>query len=152
MVETGFVVRPARDSDGPAIGALTRRLMPGPGPGRDLAAYAAFFARAPDPAEGAVSVVAAGPDDAPVGFLMIRPETEHLTGVDRAYIKRLAVDPDVEGGGVARLLMGWARGWARERGYASIALDVFATNDRARRFYARSGFEEDFVRMVAPLD
>ena len=46
------------------------------------------------------------------------------------------------GGGIADALMGWACDEARRRGAEELFLTVFVDNDRARRFYARFGFED----------
>lgn len=148
---TELHVRDARPDDRPAIDALAGRFMPTADAGRDLTAADADAGRAPQDPPGTRTVVAVGADDVPVGYLTVRPEAKYFTGVERAYIERLAVDDRAEGGGVERLLMAWAKAWATERGYRHIALDVFAQNARARRFYVRSGFDDDFIRMVAPL-
>ena len=47
-----------------------------------------------------------------------------------------------QGRGVAQALMAWALGCARERGAEELYLSVFVDNHRARRFYARYGFEQ----------
>lgn len=146
-----IAIRDARADDSAAIAELTRRLMPLPEPGRDLSTYAAYFARPTDYPPGTRTVVACDADDVPIGYLTVRPETEYFSGVERAYIERIAVADVAEGSGVGRALLDWAAAWARSQGYATIALDVFASNDRARRFYARNGYGDDFVRMVRPL-
>lgn len=146
-----FAIRDAGPGDAAAITELTRRLMPVPEPGRDPAMYATYFARPTDYPPGTRTVVACGSDDVPIGYLTVRPETESFSGVERAYIERIAVSDVAEGSGVGRALLDWAAEWAQSRGYATIALDVFASNDRARRFYARNGYTDDFVRMVRPL-
>lgn len=46
------------------------------------------------------------------------------------------------GTGAARELMAWALGEAGTRGAEEVYLSVFTDNRRARRFYARYGFEE----------
>jgi GNAT superfamily N-acetyltransferase len=46
-----------------------------------------------------------------------------------------------QGSGVAKELMGWAISEARARGAGDLYLSVFTDNHRARRFYARYGFE-----------
>jgi GNAT superfamily N-acetyltransferase len=51
------------------------------------------------------------------------------------------------GGGVAAQLMDWAIAEARRRGAEDLYLSVFVDNHRARRFYARYGFE--FVGLYA---
>jgi GNAT superfamily N-acetyltransferase len=46
-----------------------------------------------------------------------------------------------QGRGVAAALMAWVLGEARRRGAEELYLSVFTDNVRARRFYARYGFE-----------
>ena len=40
---------------------------------------------------------------------------------------------------------------ARRRGAATMSLNVFTTNERARALYARLGFHEELIRAVRPL-
>jgi putative acetyltransferase len=65
----------------------------------------------------------------PAGFVTVDPARGHLD--------QLAVHPVHQGGGTADLLM---RG-AKTLSPRSLRLDVNADNGRARRFYARHGFE-----------
>lgn len=65
----------------------------------------------------------------PAGFVTVDPSRGHLD--------QLAVHPAHQGGGVADRLMKEAKSLSP----AGLALDVNAGNDRARRFYARHGFE-----------
>jgi GNAT superfamily N-acetyltransferase len=46
------------------------------------------------------------------------------------------------GAGIARTLIDWVFAMARGRGAEELYLSVFTENHRARRFYARHGFEE----------
>ena len=46
-----------------------------------------------------------------------------------------------QGAGLAAELMDWVLAEARRRGAEQLYLSVFTDNDRARRFYARYGFE-----------
>ena len=147
-----LVIRDAGPNDEPAIESLTRRLMPAPAPGRDPARFEEYFARPTDYSTGTRTVVACAADGTVQGYLTVRPDAEYFSSQERAYVERLAVAEAAEGTGIGRLLLGWAANWARSRGYATIALDVFASNERARRFYGRNGYGEDFVRMVRPLD
>jgi ribosomal protein S18 acetylase RimI-like enzyme len=52
-------------------------------------------------------------------------------------------DPDAWGSGAGRALMASAVAELARLGYASAILWVLDTNDRARRFYALAGWEED---------
>lgn len=58
-----------------------------------------------------------------------------------AELRQLYVLTPWQGEGVAAVLMDWVVGEARERGSGTLYLSVFVDNERARRFYARYGFE-----------
>ena len=52
---------------------------------------------------------------------------------------------------MARALMAEAESWARARGWRILALDVFASNARARSFYQRQGYMEETLKMIKEL-
>ncbi len=58
------------------------------------------------------------------------------------YIHRLAVLPELQGKGKARLLMDKAESKGRVEGYVSIRLDTFSKNERNQRFYEARGYEK----------
>ena len=55
----------------------------------------------------------------------------------------LYVDPEAQGRGVGRALLGEAVGVWRQRGFAQATLWVFEANAKARGFYERQGWELD---------
>lgn len=57
-------------------------------------------------------------------------------------LRQLYVLKPWHGSGIAAALMEWALAQARLRGAEQMFLSVFTDNHRARRFYARYGFEE----------
>ena len=57
-----------------------------------------------------------------------------------AELAALYVVPEARDRGVAGALLATGLAWARERGYERVRLWVTASNERARRFYERSGF------------
>jgi diamine N-acetyltransferase len=59
-----------------------------------------------------------------------------------AELRQLYLGRAWHGAGVAQVLMDWTRETARDRGAEELYLSVFTENHRARRFYARCGFEE----------
>ena len=147
-----YSIRDAGPDDAEAIAAMTLRLVPDSAVGRDISAFRDYFSRPKaDLPPGTRTVVACGADGTPAGYLMVRPDTEFFSGEARAYIERLATTAEAEGTGVGRQLMVWAEAWAGSEGFRTIALDVFASNARARRFYGRNGYEEDFLQMVRTL-
>ena len=59
-----------------------------------------------------------------------------------AELRQLYVLKPWHGIGIAHALMDWVLDEARRRGAEQLILSVFVDNHRARRFYARYGFEE----------
>lgn len=59
-----------------------------------------------------------------------------------AELRQLYVLKPWQGAGIAATLMDWAIDEARRRGAEEMFLSVFVDNHRARRFYARYGFEQ----------
>jgi len=88
------------------------------------------------------SVRLAEQDGAAIGFAKLGPpslpfEVEGPT----AELRQLYVLSSWQGAGVAGELMAWVLAQARKRGAEQLYLSVFVDNRRARRFYARYGFE-----------
>ena len=86
-----------------------------------------------------------------LGFVALRSNRDFQTGEEQGYVSDFAVTRPAEGRGVAQALMAAAEQWAHSRGFRFLTLDVFAMNQRARAFYARSGFEEQNLRLVKVL-
>jgi ribosomal-protein-alanine N-acetyltransferase len=61
---------------------------------------------------------------------------------DEGEIANLAVAPSAWGGGVGRALLTAALDVASSRGTSAVYLEVRDSNERARRLYQSSGFEE----------
>jgi ribosomal protein S18 acetylase RimI-like enzyme len=80
--------------------------------------------------------------DEPVGLAMMGAHTDSPLFRHRTWaeLAALHVVPEARGRGVADLLLAAGSVWAEERGYAEVRLYVTAANERARRFYDRSGF------------
>ncbi len=95
---------------------------------------------------GDASVRLAEADGGAIGYARIGPLTFDVDaergGRAGLQLYQLYVDPEYHGTGVAGALLDWAAAHARERGAADLWLSVFVDNPRARRFYARGGFEE----------
>ena len=102
------------------------------------AAYAAELA---DPDIAVRFAVTGG---APIGFCKISrlllPAPDASPGA--AELRQLYIFRPWQGLKVADALTDWAKDQARQRGADEIWLSVFSQNARARRFYARHGFEE----------
>jgi ribosomal protein S18 acetylase RimI-like enzyme len=80
--------------------------------------------------------------DDPVGLAMMGTHTDSPLFRHRSWaeLSALHVVPAARGRGVADLLLAAGTAWAQERGYTEVRLYVTASNERARRFYDRSGF------------
>ena len=65
-----------------------------------------------------------------------------ITGVPILVVHRLMVNPEHQGKGIARDLMGFAETWARGNGYGAIRLDAFSANPRALRLYRGLGYRD----------
>jgi ribosomal protein S18 acetylase RimI-like enzyme len=82
-------------------------------------------------------------DGVAVGYVKIGPMKLPVEAGDSSMLlDQLYVRTEHHGGGIARELMDWAIEEARHRGADALYLTVFIENARARRFYARYGFED----------
>jgi GNAT superfamily N-acetyltransferase len=112
-----------------------------------------------DAREMMASVRAGSPDNevfvaeragTPVGCLHVLGDTDFF-GIRHAHISVIATTEAAEGTGVGRALLEHAEAWSRHRGYALLTLNVFADNDRARRFYERAGMAAEMMKYAKPL-
>ncbi len=119
----------------------------------DIAAFQDAYSAAnlKDPPDDALTLIAEGAGGEGLGFIHALPGPDGITGGSIGYVALLAVTGEAEGRGVAGLLLAGAEAWARRQGYASLSLDVFASNGRGRRFYEKNGFAVETLRMVKPL-
>ena len=99
--------------------------------------------------DGMFIVMADADDAGPVGYAWLA-----LKGPDvsSAWVYDIAIDEEQRGKGYGRALLNGLEQVARERGHESIALNVFAGNDYARRLYERAGFQPTSLRMSKRLD
>lgn len=86
-----------------------------------------------------------------LGFLYATSTQDFFTGELQGYIAEVAVSEQAEGKGVAHMLMKHAETWARERSFRILALDVFASNTRARSFYQHLGYVEETLKLIKEL-
>lgn len=82
--------------------------------------------------------------DALAGFAKLRPLRLPIAeaGPGAMELGQLYLRRPWQGAGIAPLLMDWAIAEARAAAAADLCLSVFVDNHRARRFYARYGFED----------
>ena len=110
---------------------------------RFIAGYtpAAYGAELADPD---IAVRFACIEDAVIGFCKVSslklPAPDPAPGA--MELRQLYIYKPWQGLGIADVLTEWAKQTARARGAPEIWLSVFTENPRARRFYARHGFEE----------
>jgi GNAT superfamily N-acetyltransferase len=79
--------------------------------------------------------------DEPVGLLIVEAHQDSELFRHRSWAELVAlyVSSGHRGGGLAARLMARAQVWAASRGFDRLQLYVTAANERARRFYSRSG-------------
>ena len=79
----------------------------------------------------------------PVGYAKLAPPSLPFETERRAIeLRQFYVLGLWQGRGISTQLMAWALAEARRRGAEELYLSVFVDNLRARRFYARYGFEQ----------
>ena len=152
----GLLVREALPEDVPALAAVaaeTFGLACPPSMSRER--VEAFVADVLSPerfteylADPARHVLIAEDDGWAVGYAMlvagepadddVRAAISHRPTVE---LSKIYVLPTSHGGGTAARLMAESLGWARATGAAGVWLGVNQQNERAQRFYAKSGFE-----------
>ncbi len=96
-------------------------------------------------------IVAVNEGDDVLGYIHLKPIHDEVLDCETGYLRIIAVADAAAGQGIGRMLMAAAESWAREQGYPSLLLDVFASNERARGFYNKAGFIEDSLRLRQPL-
>ena len=91
----------------------------------------------------AYAVRIAEDDGVAAGFAKVGPPSLPFEAKGKAAeLRQLYVLKPWQGAGIAATLMDWAIAEARRRGAEEMFLSVFVDNARARRFYARYGFEQ----------
>ncbi|HEY9449067.1 MAG TPA: GNAT family N-acetyltransferase [Gemmatimonadaceae bacterium] len=103
------------------------------------------------PKEGQVVLVAQDGNGEPLGFVHVHSAVDYFTHEVHSHVSDLAIARDAEGRGVGRALMIAAESWAAARGHRLLTLNVFDSNHRARRLYARLGYSADTTKLVKIL-
>ncbi|WP_416907659.1 MAG: GNAT family N-acetyltransferase [Polymorphobacter sp.] len=142
--------RDATPDDGPMLGGLARAtFLETFGHLYKLPDLEAFLAQGSDQAYAAelaqsdieVRFAMAGP--VPIGFCKLSNLTLPAEPEGPAIeLRQLYIFKLWHGEGIAEQFMAWAFARAAARGASEMWLSVFTDNHRARRFYARHGFEE----------
>jgi ribosomal protein S18 acetylase RimI-like enzyme len=112
----------------------------------DLALFLSGFSReewARELADPRFAFRVAEADISLAGYAKLGPVSLPVTpGGPAAELNQLYLRSAWHGAGVAQALMDWVLAEARGRGAEELYLSVFTETRRARRFYARYGFEE----------
>ena len=146
-----ITVRPGHPGDRRFVLEATRRLAAfGTPPGRtseeivegEARTLRAFF----DTASPPETLLIAEIEEDPCGFVFLEEKQDYFTGGLHGHIGILVVSAHAEGSGVGGALMAAAERWSRDRGYASLTLNVFDGNRRARGVYEHAGFRPDTVK------
>jgi len=153
MPTPAITLRNATQADHPVLRTFNDRLISEANlPGATSADFARFQASFTDTALANTGpntklIVAVDATDAIQGYIHLQPTKDDVLQRDIGYISIIAVAESAAGQGIGRQLMQAAEDWAKEQGYPALALDVFASNASARRFYAHQGFGEDSARL-----
>jgi ribosomal protein S18 acetylase RimI-like enzyme len=102
------------------------------------------------PADTAL-VIAEDADGNRVGFMHLTTDNDYYSDSTTGHIADVVVVPAADRRGIGSALIAFAEAWARERGFAMLTLNVFAENRRARRFYEKVGFQEEWIRCTKRL-
>jgi diamine N-acetyltransferase len=143
--------RDATPDDGAVLGGIARATFIDTfGALYKLEDMATFLAKGSDAAYAAeladpdIAVRFAITGGAPIGFCKVSslklPAPDPAAGA--MELRQLYIYKPWQGLGLADVLTEWAKDTARARGAPELWLSVFSENPRARRFYARHGFEE----------
>ncbi|HSE66967.1 MAG TPA: GNAT family N-acetyltransferase [Gemmatimonadales bacterium] len=95
--------------------------------------------------------VAETPEGQPLGYVFVTTRKDYFTRQPHAHVEILALAPEAEGRGIARVLMQAAEEWSREQGYSRVTLNVFATNQRALGLYEHLGYRPETVHYLKDL-
>ena len=152
----GLLVRQALPDDVPALAAVAAETfgLACP-PSMSTERVEAFIADVLSPerfaeylADPARHLLIAEEDGTAVGYAMLvagEPADDDVRAAIRhrptVELSKIYVLPSSHGGGTASRLMAESIGWARATGAAGLWLGVNQQNERAQRFYAKSGFE-----------
>ncbi|WP_374654308.1 N-acetyltransferase family protein [Dongia sp.] len=157
MPYPSITLRPATPADYASMRALDDRLIAEAAlPGATRADFQRFQHRFTDSALADKDpksrlIVAEDENGAILGYMHLKPTHDDVLDRETGYLSIIAVAESATGKGVGRLLMKAAEDWAREQGYPSLLLDVFASNETAIGFYKKNRFGEDSVRFRKKL-
>jgi ribosomal protein S18 acetylase RimI-like enzyme len=149
VIEPAFRIRPARPEDAGALGELSHRAATVDAPAwmtvHSIEEETAFIGSLIDQADPRrLILVAVDGQDRVLGGAGV---TRSNDGEPRAHLNSIGVMPGAEGRGIARALLAAIEAWCREQGLDELTLDVYPSNQRARRLYEGVGFETQWHRL-----
>lgn len=150
-------IRPATPADRDALLALLPELAAFPLPAWRTAAQIAgadtrILLDALDRPDPGTLILVGDVGGTITGFIFTTTRADYFTGRPHAHIEVLVVGPAARGQGLARRLIEATERWARDRGYANITLNAFATNERAGGVYRQLGYQPETLHYIKPLD
>ena len=89
--------------------------------------------------------------DTLLGITMTSLREELLSHEPSAHLEAIVVAQAAQGRGVGPRLMTDAEVEAKNRGAKSLTLHVFGTNQKARRMYAKLGYQAELLRCIKHL-
>jgi diamine N-acetyltransferase len=145
-------IRTAVAADAPALAELARRTFhdtfAAANDPRDLAVYLAraygVEQQTLELRDPGITTLLVEQDGVSIAYAQIRNDhvPECVTGANPIELWRFYIDREWHGRGIAQLLMECVKQAARARGASTLWLGVWERNDRARAFYAKSGFAD----------
>ena len=141
-------IRAATEADLPALGELWRAFeaeVP-PAPWDDVEEEVEL-AEIAEIVAGEIALVAEAEDGSLAGYALARRAGSRLGRLTDLYVV-----PEARRAGVASALVREAVSRLRELGLEFVRLEVVAANAEARVVYARWGFRDDELTLLAPLD
>ncbi|SFJ87316.1 GNAT family N-acetyltransferase [Thermoflavimicrobium dichotomicum] len=87
-----------------------------------------------------------------LGYIQLGEFIDSFTNVKQGFIDSIAITKEAEGKGIGKGLMDFAEEWAREQGYGTVVLFVFANNEKARKLYERMNYKQETIKYVKILD
>lgn len=136
ILQAGYELRPARDTDSPALVALVEEVL-------------AAYDMPPDPGHADKAIrdievsfrdgfldVLVSQTSAIVGSVGVLPLGDH-----RCELVKMFLAPAHRGRGLGKALLAHGTGWARARGFSEMTLETSTRLIEAKRLYEKAGFE-----------
>jgi ribosomal protein S18 acetylase RimI-like enzyme len=87
-----------------------------------------------------------------LGYIQLGEFIDSFTNLKQGFIEFIGITKEAEGKGIGKALMDFAENWAKQQGYETIVLYVFANNEKARKLYERMNYNQEQIKYVKILD